>query len=958
MMKFIEKPLIPRSYTSVLMLAGSVFLMLTPTVFAQDENPDEEADDVLLEEVIVTGSRIKRRDFSSPSPIATIDREDFEFSGQPTLEEYLNQMPQVQPDFGRTANNPGDGTARLNLRGLGAGRTLVLLNGRRVAPSGISSAVNINNLPRALMERVEIITGGASTVYGSDAIAGVVNFITRQNFDGLGVDGSYSVSAEGDAAIYDASITYGHQLANERGNITVFASYYNRDPLFASERELTSMVWSDTWQGELIPWGNGFIPGSVANAPRVDLGTGRDRATWDPDGIPYAWDSINERYNYAPINYLQTPLTRNTLGLMGTFNLAGGYQAYLEAVYTRSESKLTLASSPFFEPITVNTDNPVLTPETRQLFEEQMLIGPGLAGMFLGRRMLELGQRIIEYDRKYTRVVAGVRGEFTDNWEVDAWFTYTDSSEQELLSNDGSVSRVLQGLLVDPATGQCFDPSGGCVPLDIFGENRLSAEGVDFIRVDPLENTTSRTQALAAVVVTGAPFKIWTGPVDMAFGAEWRSDDGQFHADEALFTGDTIGYRGDASVNGSEDVYEFYTEAILPLIANTESGHMLELELGVRYSDYKNAGTVWTYKAGLQWQPIPALRFRTMVQHAVRAPNIAELFTEQYTEGGVYVTVFSPDPCSASQDPHRNGNAEKCVLQGLPANQVGVFEATPSYPVDYTGGGNPNLVPEGSDTLTVGVVITPSRETDLTLAIDYFDLQVTDTIGEIQADLICFDPLNTANVFCENMSRDSSGNVRYISQLTSNRGLLGVEGIDTQFAYASDLPGWMSLLDDYSQLSINSTWTHILSTRTQENVVTTIQECAGLFGWPCEAFEHGISFPENRLTTNFDYTSGALNIHLTWRWIDGMDNAAQLGADILGWGDLDLAVPDVPSFNYFDLGFGYRFNDHFYARMGINNLTDEQAPLMADAVNRNNTDTRLYDIFGRTYFFSFGYTSR
>lgn len=278
------------------------------------------------------------------------------------------------------------------------------------------------------------------------------------------------------------------------------------------------------------------------------------------------------------------------------------------------------------------------------------------------------------------------------------------------------------------------------------------------------------------------------------------------------------------------------------------------------------------------------------------------------------------------------------------------------YPVEFTSGGNPNLTPEDSDTLTIGVVITPSWEADLTLAIDYFDLEVTDTIGEINASLICFDPLNTANVFCENLSRDSTGNIKHISELTSNRGLLGVEGIDTQIAYATDLPGWMSWLDDYSQLTINSTWTHLLSTRTQENIVTEILECVGLFGWPCQSVEQGTSFPENRLTTNFNYASGALNIHLTWRWIDGMDNAAPLRSGLLGFPDPDLAIPGVPSFNYFDLGFGYRFNEHFHARMGINNLTDKQAPQMADAAFTNNTDTRLYDIFGRTYFFSFSYT--
>jgi len=934
----------------------SVFALLNffPVAYAQDETPDEDAEEVYLEEVIVTGSRIKRRDFSSPSPITTVEREAFEFSGQPTMEEYLNQMPQIDPDMARTVNNGGNGTATLNLRGLGAGRTLILLNGRRVAPSGVSSAVDVNNLPRSLIKRVEIITGGASTVYGSDAIAGVINFLTHDDFEGLGIDGSYSLTAEGDSQIYDFNVTYGHNLANGRGNITAYASYYDREPLFAGEREHTSYAWWDNWEGELVQGGSSATPESVVLWPRVDFGDGNYvRTTWNTDGTPRAWNPDSDLYNYAPVNYLQTPLTRHSVGLMATYDVSDKFQAYVEAAYTRNEASQTLAPSPFAEYLLVNTDNPVLTPETRQLFEEQMLIEPGLALMYLRRRMLELGGRIIEQDRKYTRLVAGIRGEFADNWEIDAWISYTDAEESELQRNDGSRSRLIQGMLVDPATGQCYDPSGGCVPLDIFGEGRISDEGVEFIRHAPFENITDRQQILASVVVTGAPFEIWTGPVNMAFGVEWRNDDGSFHADESLFSGDTLGYNPTSSINGSESVYELYAEAVLPLIDSSSSTHYLGLELGARYSDYKNAGKVETYKVGLEWRPIESLRFRAMFQHAVRAPNISELFEEQFVQDGVAVGDNGGDPCSASEDPAGNGWTDKCVLQGLPSSEIGVFEAESFYPVDYLYGGNPNLVPESSDTLTVGVVITPSFAPNLTLAIDYFDLEVTDTIGFIDAMLICFDPANTGNAFCENISRDASGNIRNIAEPTSNRGLLGVEGVDTQFAYANDLPSWAALLDNSAHLTISSIWTHYFSKREQENVVTEILECVGYFGWPCRS--NSTSHPEDRLLTSLGYSSGPLDINLNWRWIAGMDNAAPLRSFIWGIPDPDLAVPDVSSYSYFDLGFGYRFGDKFHARFGINNLLDEQPPQMADAVWSNNTDSGIYDVFGRTFYFSFNY---
>jgi len=930
--------------------------LLTPVYGQDDPAPFDETEEY-LEEVIVTGSRIKRRDYTSPSPLTTVGRDEFEFSGQPTLEEYLNQMPQVQPDFGRTANNPGDGTARLNLRALGAGRTLVLLNGRRLAPSDVGSAVDVNNLPRALVEHVEIITGGASTVYGSDAIAGVVNFITRQDFEGLGIDGSYSISAEGDSEIYDANVVWGMPLAGGDGNLTLHAGWYERKPTFASEREITSkIIWDDWETGELVEGGSSIIPAGIVFFPAADFGSGPARAMWNPDGTPRAFDPNSDRFNYAPYNYLQIPLTRYSLGLMGHLPLGDDFEAYVEASYAKNEATQNLAHSPASDFFLVNTDNPVLTPETRTLFEEQMLAAPGVAGILMGRRMLELGVRILDSERDYTRVVAGFRGTFVGDWDVDAWVTWTDADGINPISNSGSLSRMAQGLLVDPATGQCFDPSGGCVPLDVFGEGRLSSEGVDFVTLPPLINTFDRTQYLASVVVTGAPFDIWSGPLDMAFGAEWRRDEASFYADDILFTGDAMGLFPSSAVLGTESVYELYTEALVPLLDGWHD-QQLGLELGARYSDYRNAGSVWTWKAGLDWQPIEALRFRTMLQRAVRAPNNAELFTEQTSSLGWWVTDNFADPCSASEDPVASGNAEKCVIQGLPADQLGVFEAEPYYPMTYVGGGNPDLVPEESDTLTVGFVVTPPAVPDLVVTIDYFDMEVTDTIGEISPDFICFDPLNTADVFCENLQRDATGNVSEYLALTSNRGMLATEGFDVQAQYGVDLPPTLSLFDDYARLTVDVYWTHLRSLDTQENVVTEVLECAGLFGWPCASWDlNGFSFPENRLLTNLDYSAGPLNVHLSWQWIDGMDNAAPLGSGNFGVPDPNLAIPEVSSRSYFDLGFGYQFTDDLLVRFGINNLLDQDPPLMADAVNPlQNTDTFLYDVFGRSYYLSFAW---
>jgi len=925
-MKFIGKLLLLRPYISLLLIAGSVFLMLAPTVFAQDENPDEEADDVLLEEVIVTGTRIKRRDYTSPSPLTTISRQEIEFSGQPTLEAYLNTMPQVQPGFDRTANNPGDGTAQIDLRGMGPGRTLVLMNSRRLAPSGVGSAVDVNNLPTALVDRVEIITGGASTVYGSDAIAGVVNFITRDDFEGLNIEGSYSTSEQGDATIWDINLVYGHQLADGRGNITFYTGLYEREALFAADREFTSIPWGTDWTtGEVFPAGSGYMPAGGVFGPRADLGNGPVQVTFNPDGTPRAFVRPDDLWNYAPVNYLQLPLTRKTAGLFGHFGISDNFEAYFEASYTRNEIKQNLAPAPLGAFLVTNIDNPLWTPEMRPVLE-QWEVEPGLAGLFLGRRMLELGNRIFDITREYTRLVGGIRGEIASGWELDAWVIYTTSDDVESILNNGSVSRIQQALLVDPLTGQCFDTSGGCVPADVFGEGRLSPEAVDYIRWQPLTNITEREQLLASAVVTGSPFDIWSRPVDMSFGIEWRQDN-------------------------KESVFELYSEAVYTLFQSSQSEQRLDVEVGARWSDYKNAGAVTTWKAGLDWRVSESLRFRSMAQHAVRAPNNSELFTQQGTSSGWAVSNNSPDPCSASSDPAANGNVDKCLAQGLSQGQIGVFEATGFYPAEFIFGGNPDLVPESSDTFTVGFVLTPVSIPNLTIAVDYYDIEITDTIGNVDTISVCFDANNAAGVFCDDVQRDASGNIATVSELFQNRGLLATDGFDIQAQYVIDLPGSMAIADEYTQLSISTIWTHVLSTKNQENVATTVFECNGFFGWPCEEDVN----PENRMNTKFNYSSGPFTAHLTWRWVDGMVNAAPKSSADYGFPDPVLAIPEVSSWSYFDLGFGYQFGQSTMVQFGINNLTDKAPAFMADSVRANNTSASTYDVFGRSYFLRASY---
>lgn len=940
-------------------MTSAVFTVLSFGVFAPGETEAQSPQTVdsadtaeynnedFLEEVIVTGTRIARRDFNTPSPLTTISDEVIAFAIQPTIEDTLNQMPQILPSFGRASNNPGTGTANVDLRGFGAGRSLVLLNGRRVAPSGTGNAVDLNNIPRSLIQRVEIITGGTSAVYGSDAIAGVVNFITKSDYTGVGAEAGFSITEKGDGETYDFSLAYGHDFSNGHGNVTFYANLLERKPLFAGARESTRVAYYDDWEGNLLEGGSSRTPAGHVYSPLADLGYGPVQVTFNPDGTPREFDRSVDVYNYQPVNYLQIPLTRYAVGAMGHYDLSRNFEGYFEASFIRNESANNLAPVPAHLYLEVNLDNPVLVPEARQLFTDFYSCDSNLACINFGRRLLEVGPRIADYERDYSRVLAGFRGELGKGWDVDAWVTYTKGSSVYYLRNDVSRSRFLQGMLVDPLTNECYDPSGGCVPLNVFGEGNLSAEGAEFIRHADYENVSERTNMLASVFVTGSPFETWAGPLDIALGMEWRSDDTYYKSDEALFTGDALGWNGSAPVDGVDKVFEIYGEALIPLLSGKAWAESLDLEIGGRYSNYKLAGGVWTYKAGISWQVFDGLNLRAMHQRSVRAPNSAELFEEQVKEEWFFVGNNSlQDPCSASADPVGNGNVEKCIIQGLPQDQIGIFEAIPYYPVDFFYGGNPDLMPEVGKTWTVGSVITPASLPNWQFTVDYFLLEVTDTIGWIDSDLICFDPSNTENVFCENLKRDASGNVAEISNLNNNRGLLETSGIDTQVQYGTDLPGWTAFQDYSASLMVNVYWTHVITLKDQENPVTEILECAGYFGWPCSVYS---SFPANRVTTNFAYASGPLELYLSWRWIDGMKNAAPKQSAIYGYPDPDLAIPVVNDKHYLDLGSAYTFRDRYQLRFIVSNLLNTKPPQMADQIWSNNTDEGLYDVFGRSY---------
>ncbi len=930
-------------------VAAALALLLLP---GAAQGQDAESGNDVVEEIVVTGSRLLRRDFTAPSPLVSIDREQLLNSGQPTIEDTLNQLPQVQPSIGRSTNNGGDGGSSIDLRGIGAGRTLVMLNGRRIAPTGIGSAVNVNTLPAVLIDRIEVITGGATTVYGSDAIAGVVNFITRDDFGGFGVESSFYTTADSDSDIFDVNLTWGHNF--DAGNVTLFGTYLDREALLFSDRAFSAQTFSDDWFSAAVePGGSTTTPAGSISFPRIDFGNGPARTTWDANGDPREFVSPDDLYDFAPLNYLQTPLERFSVGSLFNYDIGNRSELYGELAFTHTESTLRLAPSGTFGAfVAVNTDNPVLSPANQQFLADNAIsLGPNLVGFALNRRFTELGPRVINVDKDYTRLLTGLRGELTASWDYDIWVSYTKGEEEERSLNDTRLSRLQQGLLVDLATGACIDPSNGCVPLNIFGADNLSQAGIDYLRVPPYLSFIDREQTLISAFIRGAPFELPAGEVATAIGVEWRKDEGRFTADEALFSGDTLGFRADSNVVGEESVAEIYAEALVPLLADVPVVRYLGLEVGGRLSEYDNAGRLETWKLGADWELLSGLRVRTMFQRSARAPNLGEAFQLPFTEDGFAVFIDSrEDPCSASADPVGNGLRDVCIAQGIPDSEIGVFEAALQSPVLYTIGGNANLEPEIAETFTAGVVL--SIFDSWTLAVDYFDLDVEDTIGQSDPMFVCWDAANTDRVTCDRIQRDpTTFDINAIDTTNANLGKLRTKGFDTQFRYTTELTGWLAAGTGSADLKVSIVWTHVNENSVQGDPASTIFECVGKFGFTCDAFGNDAVYPENRITSTLSWRAADVRAQLTWRWIDGTDNSARDVAPVFGI-PVEFITPGIEAIDsksYFDLSVNYDVTENLTLGLTIANLLDEDPAFMADNGSAANTDTEMYDVFGRAY---------
>ncbi|HEY4545678.1 MAG TPA: TonB-dependent receptor [Pedomonas sp.] len=890
-----------------------------------------------METIVVTGSRIARPELQASSPVAVVGAEEFKFSGAMHVEEVLHELPQVIPSLGATSNNPGDGASTVDLRGLGATRTLVLVNSRRYVAYDEQQIVDLNTIPTALVERVDVVTGGRSSIYGSDAIAGVVNFILKKDFEGVQLGGNYRLNEKGDGDTYTIDGIIGGNFADGKGNVTAYVSYSKRKPIMAGARSFTDYVISDDLEGGWYEGGSAVLPNGL-----LITSAGAFFAEADGNLRPYN----DETYNYAPDNYLQVPNERWFIGSFANYEINEHFKVFSEFQYVNSRAKTLLAPTPVTGNFAVDVDSSFLTPAARAILAPLDTDGDGFATMAVYRRMNETGGRLQLDDRNAFRALVGLEGNIAAGWTYEAYYSY--ARNRNIQTQDGNISRsaFAQALRTTfDADGNlvCVNASGGCVPLNIFGLGNASPEAVDFVSLGSTNLNAIQSQVASFVISNSDLFDLGGGPVGIALGAEWRSERGSYRPDTFLASGDVIGFNAGEATSGGYSVKELYGELIVPLISDKAFAHKLEFNGAARYSDYSNAvGSAWSYSAGLMYAPVEDITFRGQYQRAVRAPTVNQLF-----QGNAVGFPAASDPCQTPAATPGSTLAQTCIANGFPANMIGQPLPGANSQIQSVSGGNPDLTEEKADTYTIGAVFQPSFLPRFTMTVDYYNIKIDDYIatpGTTSIIAACygngdngFTPYDVA--MCSLAPRNQiSGLLEGVVNVFANLGKLKTEGVDFEARYWTNVPFG---IENDGRLEFRLAGTRLIhwELNTVASIPSLLVDCTGAFGAQC-----GDPFSKWRWSLRTTYSTGPLTASIAWRHLG---SAKDDDEGTLYWKE------KVGSYNLFDLAASYELNDTISFTAGVNNIFDKKPPLFGDGNNQqSNTFPQSYDVFGRQYFFS------
>lgn len=910
--------------------------------------------------IVVTGSRIARPELESPMPVSVVNMKEADQLGLVTAWDALIREPSIAPGVGRgNAGGQGfdGGTASINLRNMGTNRTLTLIDGqRRVSGSARTSAVDLNMIPAGMIERIEVITGGAAAIYGADAVTGAVNIITKKDIQGVDFSVTQGISQRGDAPTTSVSMTAGSKLASGRGSVSFGATYVtskgltvydrgyaNRHMVYQSNPANTSLtdgipdsIIYDNWAAARLNSNPTFVH---QNRNYVFRDGGVHGQTIDFISTPGEYVAgAGEYYKNGtlPINageQLLSPIKQ--FAVIGRFDYeltdAINYTARFDyghtyyngtRTYYREDSRATWLNG--VGGATALLDNPYLPDPMRQFMTDN-----GLTQLRLARVYPEFGIRRDVQKRDTFTVSNEFSGDLSGDLKWNAFAQYGRSTNN--VSNPGTLraSRWIaaRDAITDPVSGQpvCRDAdarAAGCVPYNVFGSAAPTQEQRDWMFATRRERWVN-TQAVFGGSVVGPVFALPYGDVSMAIGVEHRKETLKTTEDPLAVPGELThsgGVTEHAEISAKLKVSEVYGELVVPLLRDLPFAHHLEVEGAYRYSDYNLFGGTDAWKAGLTWAPFQGVTFRGVRSRSVRVPNFGELY-EPINTGPSNLD----DPCEA-QNIYRNPTREaNCRALGIAAPGLASQEVSM-----LTRGGNPDLQPETSNSLTLGMILQPRFIPGLDITVDYWDIDIEDVITQFSGNQIanyCVDLSTTYNIFCAAMTRDASNPVRPIATMSTqqiNASRMKARGVDFGINFRRNL--------GEGQFSISFKGTYLIK-----------KEVEAVPGMPESILKQMTGWADPRFRGNVfaSYSINGFNLAWNSRFRGSSLHETNAGTDET------FDTNTVPSRLYNDMSLGYAINENYRITFGINNVFDVKPPQVPDTYTGAGG---IYDTIGRNFF--------
>jgi iron complex outermembrane receptor protein len=977
------------------MLCGAAMAAFAATpASAQDEATE-------VQEVVVTGSRIPQPNLKAVSPITVVGSQEITTGGRPMTADILNQLPQVSQNasssrgnFSSTSNplkGPG-GVSTVDLRGLGVQRTLVLVDGRRLGmgdpnTGNTDPAPDINQIPSQLIERVDIVTGGASAVYGSDAIAGVVNFIMKRDFEGVQIDAQWGVyqhsnhnefaqsllgprqvpvpkKTHWDGKSRDLSILFGANAPDGKGNVTGYFVYHDQDPVTQLTRDYSAC--------QIVASAAGVA--SCAGSPNSNqwiLGTtqlavvGNQFVPWNANALTTPPPFFNSNA-YA---YLMQQSTRYSAGYFAKYEVNKHFNLYSEFGFMQDSTNVQIAPTGLFQGsgstqsavggFLVNCNNPFLSAQQQGAIgcTPAQIASGATKDLLIGRRNIEGGGRNTSYEHTNYRFVLGSKGEIAGPWTYDLNGSFYRTGFNEAKENYLAISRIQNALLVTQGpNGPVCISGGSCVPYNIFQDGGVTDAALAYLDIMGTSRGTITERIIEGSVngdlgEYGVKSPWSQDGVGVALGFHQRRDHLKFRPDSAQKSGDLSGAGGaSVDIDNSLRVAEAYGEARIPLVQDAPFVEDLTAELGYRYSDYSTGIQAKTYKIALIYSPTPDIRFRGSYNKAIRAPNVIDLYTPQAVTN---TSQVADDPCAfGSTAP---ATLQQCLRTGITAAQYQNFPNCPSGQCAVLNGGNTELQPETAKTFAVGFSTTPRFIHGFTASVDYYRINLKGVIQAIPLGVILTRCLQTGNPdFCNQIDRAPSGILfgtsvtggGFINGLPVNIGAKKFSGIDFQAGYTLPLEDWG--LDNVGSVSVNFVGTYLIEASTVPLPGDPKYDCVGLYGTQCESL-----FPRWRQTLRVNWaTPWNVTLSATWRYIGGTKLETDTNEPTIGRGTVDAFNHTLPQRSYLDLAALWHVNDRISLRAGVNNIFDQDPPLVNNRISGTGSPNTFptYDLLGRRMF--------